>query len=244
METDRGVAVLSAAADRLVARYGWQLLTTEEILTRLAEREVADCEPQVQITAVYTEALYNACSGREDQLRRERGYTELYTYLLRCAMRRFPDVAADATQRALEMVFVAFERCRVPSAFLAFASQQLLSAARVERRLLGRGETSLEDPQITTPTVESSAETGMRRLVAADVRAQLRTCVASFIAVHPRARDQFAALWLKYVDQLDDQAIAQQLRRTVASVHTLRSRAIARLRADPQWQLLAIELGA
>ncbi len=75
-----------------------------------------------------------ACSGNEGYERQNRAYDELFRYLHDSARYRYPDMGEEVSQRALTNIFTAFERCRQPGAFLAFALQHLLDAARAPRR--------------------------------------------------------------------------------------------------------------
>jgi DNA-directed RNA polymerase specialized sigma24 family protein len=240
------------AVARLLARHGWQLLEREEFVRRTVAHLRAGIagDPRRAATYTYSLALHAACSGVDGPARRERGYTELHRYLYDSARRRYPDVCDDATQRALEAVFTGFARCRQPGAFLAFALQCLMDAARVARRPLSRGEQSL-----ATPVGDNGRDTlgdllpDARQPDPAEVvldgerRARLGRYADEFLRKHPRARDQLAALWLKYIEGLDDATIGRRLGKPVSSVYVLRSRAIAKLHAEPRWRALAGECG-
>ena len=163
--------------------------------------------------------------------------------------RSYPEVHLDATQRALETIYRTFERCRWPAAFLAFAVQKLRDAGRAELRLACRNEASLaaggEDDddtgaQRTAPAPDADP---LDHATAADFRSQLMLCVGVFLQRHPRAKQQLAVLWMKYMEGCDDHTISHRLGTSIASVHVLRSRGIAKLRQDPDWQTLARELG-
>jgi RNA polymerase sigma factor (sigma-70 family) len=234
-------------------RYGWELVTREALLSAV-EREYAS-RPERGAGAAraallwsYSAILYRACSGAEGAQRQEQGYAELYRFLARAAARRYTRVAAEATQHAVERVYLSFERCRQPETFLAFVLQKLRDAARAELRLAALSAEQLPVDAADTAEVSQSARRGdladpADSFVHTDLRQRMARAAAGFVEQHPRAAQQFAALWLKYIDGLDDQTIALRLGRTPAAVQVLRSRALRRLRAEPGWQLLASELG-
>jgi DNA-directed RNA polymerase specialized sigma24 family protein len=240
------------AVDTYLRRYGWGLLARDELLAAVAAeyraREPGPAAARAATLLCYSRALHGACSGAEGPERLERGYAELYGFLGRAAARRYPRVAGEATQSAVERVFLAFDSCRQPETFLAFVLQKLRDAARAELRGAARSAELL--PVEMLDGVEAGlgsagAELGDPALAAerAATRASLCDHALAFIARHPRAASQFAAVWLKYIGGLDDRAIARRLGRTPAAVQVLRSRALRRLRAEPAWRQLAGELG-
>jgi hypothetical protein len=123
------------AVAHLIARHDWQLLDCDEFVRRTLAELHTDVAADPQRAAIYTysKALHLACSGADGPERQRRAYTELFRYLYDSARRRYPDVCHDAARRALERVFTSFERCRQPGAFLAFALQHLMDAARLEQ---------------------------------------------------------------------------------------------------------------
>ncbi len=239
----------SEAVAQLCERYNWQLQAQDLLVQRACTCLHAGETSNARRAAiyVYSHVLYLACSGIEGQLRQERGYTELHHYLYALARERYPEVAEDATQIALERVFRNCERCRKPGAFLAFALQHLRDAARSLYR----------DHNQTQPFVHPAEgrDNGPDALFGQDQPSPITTLLADerhtallrlatdFLRRHPRASQQFAALWLKYIDNLDEQTISQRLGKSVKSIYVLRSRAIAKLRQDPQWIELAVEFG-
>lgn len=237
--------------DRCLARYGWELVARDELVRRTLVQvaQISGPPSRQAVFEVYTLALYEACSGIEGRARQERGYIELYAFLLMHARRRYPEAYLDATQRALETIYRTFERCRQPGAFLAFAIQKLRDAARAEMRQSQRNNrlyfTDQEgyDSENTCVDLAAPDADPFEQATATDVHNQLLSCARGFLRRHPRAGQQLAALWMKYIEGLDDQTIGDQLGKSVAHVHVLRSRAIASLRQDPDWQLLAHEIG-
>jgi RNA polymerase sigma factor (sigma-70 family) len=198
------------------------------------------------VILAYSHALHRACSGRDGAEPQNAGYGELFRYLYEVAHWRYPDVGEEAAQSALVHVFTAFERCRKPGAFLAFALQHLMNAARTARRqrqgpgAAHGGETPLDDQ------AGSQAHDGADPALAV-IRRELREGFArladAFLRRHPRARRQLDALRLKYLDGMDDAAIARALGVPAHTVYVLRSRAAAKIRAEPEWRALAAEFG-
>lgn len=241
----------SDAVDRLIARHGWQLLDREEFVRRADAHLCAGVAADPRRAAIYTysHALHAACSGDEGAQRQNLGYTELFHYLYDSARHRYPDVCDDATQRALETVFTAFTRCRQPGAFLAFALQYLMDAAKALRRQqehclqslampVGAGDDTLEDVLPDRPEADPAAQ-----VVAEEQCQSVADAAAAFLRSHPRARQQVAALWLKHVEGLDEATISRRLGKPVKSMYVLRSRAIEKLRDDPSWCALARDCG-
>ena len=137
--------------DQLVSEHNWQLLDRDELVRRTLDHVRAELADRVESAAIgaYCVALHAACSGAEGRLRQEVGYAELARYLYGMIAVRFadlrPDVREDVAQSALERIFKSFARCREPVAFLAFAAQHLLDAARVARRQEYRPVDSFEE---------------------------------------------------------------------------------------------------
>jgi RNA polymerase sigma factor (sigma-70 family) len=238
------------AVDGLLARHRWQLLDRAEFARRALDhlRDGGASDAQRAATHTYSLALHAACSGGEGAERQNRAYTELFRYLYDIAFQRYSGAHEEITQRALVQIYTAFERCRQPGAFLAFAIQQLLDTARSlqreqspERSLAARGGAGaaelgelLADEQQADPS---------EPVIADELRARFAQLAAEFLRKHPRASRQFAALRLKFIDGLDDQTIAEQLGDSVPNIYVLRARAIKKLRAEPAWRALAIEFG-
>lgn len=232
---------------RLLERHQWRLLQRDEFVRRTAAqlRDGLASDLQRAAVGVYSLALYAACSGAEGPQRRELAYTELHRYLYDAARARYPDIADDVTQSAVERIYTAFERCRQPIAFLAFAFQHLLDAARGLRRQERHPLHSLEREEESLPNLslaDGQAEPP-EQLLDLERRSELKRSVEAFLQEHPRASQQLAALWLKHIDGLDDGTISSQLGVTIDSVYVLRSRAAKKLRSDPRWRSLAVEFG-
>lgn len=242
--------LIRACVELCLRRYGWGLLDEETLVALVEARcrrdQTASCATAVRAAtfAVYSAALYRACAGGDGAARREAGYADLAQLLSRLAARRYSEVQADATQRALEQICRRIERCRKHEAFLAFALQALRTAARTEYQALGRvgvnlvdgiGAQQQEGSGAALDTVEVALQNDLRRQVAVGVRRSLDE--------HPRAGAQLRALWMTYIDGLDDTTIAARLGKTRGAVQVLRSRGLSRLRDDHAWQQLAREHG-
>ena len=104
------------AVDKLVARYGWQLMEREEHIGRAVVHLCSGIASDAYRAAVYAYSctLYGACSGAEGSERQNLGYSELRAYLNESASRRYSDVGEDALQRALEKRFHKFRALPAP----------------------------------------------------------------------------------------------------------------------------------
>jgi DNA-directed RNA polymerase specialized sigma24 family protein len=226
------------AVDGLLARHRWQLLDRAEFARRALDhlRSGAAGDAQRAATHAYSLALHAACSGAEGFERQNRAYAELFRYLYDIALQRYLGAHEETAQRALARIYMTFERCRQPGAFLAFALQQLLDTARSLRR--GAGEVELGELLADERHADPSDA-----VITGELRARFAQLADEFLRKHPRATRQFAALRLKFLDGLDDEAIAHQLGNSVRNIYVLRARAIEKLRAEPAWRALAIEFG-
>ncbi len=233
--------------ERLFAHYGIGLLTREELLERSMSAYAHQPSEDLSylIFGLYNQALHQACSGDEGPLRWEQGYTELYSLLAARARYRYPDVWEDAVQIAIEVTCKRFERCRVPNAFFLFAWNYLRTAVRslrAENRLRGEGlEISMDAPQshlLLSDLIADPAEQVEQLLLSAEQRAELAAILSDFEREHPRAARQLAAVRMKYLDGLEDQAIGEVLGIPVKRVHELRSLGLRKLRADPRLRQL------
>jgi RNA polymerase sigma factor (sigma-70 family) len=240
--------------DQLVSDHNWQLLDRDELVRRTLARLRADLASRVEsaVIGAYCTALHAACSGAEGRLRQEMAYGELARYLYGMIATRFadlrPDVREDVAQNALERVFKSFDRCREPVAFLAFAAQHLLDAARVARRqqyrpvdsfeqVLGADEDSLGDllPDTRPQPIE--------HVLIAEQRATIDCFLQEFVTDHPRAAQQVSILRMTWLDDLDDPAISRRLGISLGSVYTARSRIIKTIQSEPKWLARARALG-
>jgi DNA-directed RNA polymerase specialized sigma24 family protein len=242
-----------ACVDSYIQRYGWGLITRDDLLTlveQACQRHGAHDAAAARIAtlACYSAIMHRACSGADGRARQEQGYTELHAFLAAVARRRYANVGAEATQRALERIFVSFASCRQPETFLAFPLQQLRDAARAEFHTELRAAEALPDSDGALATAWQLAAASQRpdpvdTAIRRDILDHIGHCARRFVQRYPRATQQFAALWMRHIEGLDDETIGQRLGTSSAAVQVMRSRAARRLRADPDWQRLAYELG-
>jgi RNA polymerase sigma factor (sigma-70 family) len=235
----------------LLARHGWQLLSREQLASEtheLACRASRSSRPRAALAA-YSRVLHMACSGALGSDRRDLAYVELWRYLRGCAARRFADGGEDVAQSALERTLASFHRCRRPNAFLAFALQQLSDAARTLRRQQRGAIASLDVPADDQEDALAERLRDPRQVdpelivVAREDRGRLDRIRDRFLERNPRAGQQLAAVWLKYVEELDESAISQHLGKPVGSLYVLRSRALTKLQMDPDVRSLARDRG-
>jgi RNA polymerase sigma factor (sigma-70 family) len=242
------------AADQVIARYGWHLLDRDDLAGRACDLIHAGgaTMPFAAAVGAYCVALHTACAGEQGLARQDQGYHDLSRYLLGLARTRYADLPADAredvAQSALERIYKSFEHCREPVAFLAFAAQHLLDAARVARRSVRRPVDSFErvfgapDAPPTEPAAASELAPDAQ-VFAGERRAGLDQWLRELLAAHPRATQQVEILRLSLAEELDDAEIAQRLGTSLNSVWAARSRIIKTIQAEPRWRARAVELG-
>ena len=238
------------AVDRLLGRYEWRLVLRAHFIQQTYQYVLQGVAADAQRAAMYTycEVLYRACSGGEGADRQEQGYRELFCFLYDVAQQRYAEISDEATQRALVNIYTSFAHCRQPGAFLAFALQYLHDAAKFFWRQAAGQPDSLDEPDQTGTSTVGERVMDLRQTDPADqvlrmeLRERLKHCITVFLQRHPRAGEQFAAVWLKYIDGLDDLTISRSLGKPVKSVHEMRSRALKTLQRQPEWRALAIDL--
>jgi RNA polymerase sigma factor (sigma-70 family) len=243
-ETDVLLRQCREAVDRIAERQGWQLLDragwAQDVFDLL--NSGYGTAPARLAVHIYCRALYKACSGSEGDTRRNQAYAELWHYLYSVARRRYFEIAEDAAQRAAERAYTHFGDCRDPGAFLAFAAHQLLSAARDMRRQGRQAGQPIDDDELAALPDARHSDLDAA-LLAGELTQRFARLADEFKRKHLRAERQFSALRMKYIDGLDDLTIAKQLGTTIDNVYVLRSRAIEKLREEPEWRALAAEFG-
>lgn len=245
-----------AAADQVLRDYGWQLITRDELVRRAVGLLCAGHADRPVNAAVgaYCTVLYSACSGDEGLVRQNQAFAELARYLYMLVCVRFadlaPDVREDVTQSALERIFRSLQRCHEPVAFLAFAAQHLLDAARMARRHAYRPVESLDQAardderaerpsdELTSPQLQPPEQ-----MLLAERRTSIDRLLYEFVADHPRAAQQIAVLRMTWLDDMDDSAISRLLCISLSSVYAARSRAIKTMQSEPKWHARARALG-
>jgi RNA polymerase sigma factor (sigma-70 family) len=237
--SDKPLDACVEAVGQLAQRYSWSLLSQADwaLQANLHLQQNDASDPTRAAMLAYSHALHAACSGLSGPAALEQAYGELAGYFSASA-RRMPSHSKDAVQIALERTYERIGQCRIPGAFLAFAFQQLLEAARSLRRqdlLFERavGAQLAQHGGIAPDTADA--------LIRAELRVQVARLLDSYLSRHPRASQQIAALRLRHIDGLDDTAIAARLGVTIANVYVLRSRGAQKLRQEPEWRILAAE---
>mgnify|MGYP000125132181 CR=1 FL=1 len=219
-------------AHELVARYEWRLLPADELVKQMLDAVVPETsEGELERVAKhrYTLTLYEACLQEEDLPRRERAYRELHRYLYRAAYNRWPELAEDTTQQAIILVYEQIERCRAPGTFLAFALWKLRHAFQIVQRARGKefNCTDIDDiDRRHSIHQQPSAHSHLFR--------EERLCVLIEAIRHIPDKRKQKAIVLKYVAELSDEEIGDQLNVTANYVRLLRYRGLERLREDEQ----------
>ena len=229
--------------DGLLRRYHWRLIKREEFFRRIhtAARENSQATLSYIAFGIYNEVLHRACSGAEGPLRWEQGYKELFLMLCAGVRSKYPQVWEDLAQTAIELTCAQFERCAVPSFFFGFAWGHLQNAVRKEYPHLRRKDTrvdlSLEltvgDTNLTlSETIPSEDDAFFDQLLVAEFRAELLAILTDIERENPKARDQFAAVRLKFLDGEDSETISRILHVSVDNVYVLLHRGKVKLKAD------------
>ncbi len=210
----------------LIAQYDWALSSEADLVKQVLDTVPPDASPdEMRREAIhhYTTVLYEACRQDEDPHRREQAYRELHRYLYRAAHNRWPELAEDATQRALVLVYEQIECCREPGAFLAFALWKLRHAVQQEQQArsqslerIGHGVEG--EPAVTTDPLAH--------------RERVRVLTAAIGRIPDERKRE--TIVLKYVAGWSDEEIGARLEVTASYVRVLRHRGISRLREDEQ----------
>ena len=211
------VSLCRAAVRQLINDFNWRLLPEEEFVARGAKTmsENPAMTPIQACLNVYSWKSYDDC---QDVCRQEQAYRELDYYLRRIACRRRPDLADDATQEALRLVFEQIDTCRNPGAFLRFAQFKLLQAIKIVDRY---------PPPLPPPPPEPSTED---TVLSGEKTEDLWRCIRRVWETRPRARDQLKVVLWKYIEEFSDEEIGAQMNKTSAQVQVLRSRGMKKLR--------------
>ncbi len=211
----------------LIEKHDWALLHEDDLLESVlgsTQSEVSPTDLERKTRHHYTIALYEACRQAKDRDRRERGYHEMFRYLLRVAYNRWPELAEDATQRAMVLVYEQIDRCRNPGAFLAFAFYKLRQAFKQEQRARGK-ELPLKE------VIQNSTKS--ERTILSLQLDQEELCQVLLEAIKRLLKDLVQkVIILKFFGGLSDAEISERLGITAGYVRVLRHRGIKRLRKD------------
>jgi DNA-directed RNA polymerase specialized sigma24 family protein len=252
MTDQQPVHELRAAAATLLAARGWGLLTADELAGRVTPRGVGEAtDPNTAVLHAYSELLYHACAGAEGEERQGLGFAELFRYLFDVIVAVGRDLSeeerAEVANETVAALFYrltpgsdapAALRVRNPGAFLAIAIQQARNGVRrwrASRRWFVETAPDLVEADHESDPAERATDR--------DLAERVRRCFARSLERYPRARTQLAVVWFRHIDGLDYETIAARLAMTPANVRVLHARGVQRLRDDPQWRSLALELG-
>ncbi|MEZ4866489.1 MAG: sigma-70 family RNA polymerase sigma factor [Caldilineaceae bacterium] len=231
MDTPKSLTPVQTAVRGLIQRYDWTLLTEDE-LCREAQQVIAPeqraAEVEKLVTGCYAKALYTACCQIDDSARREAAYIELRRFLYVNAQKRDPIEAEDLAQAALQLVIVQLDQCHTPTAFFTFAIFKLLQVIKELRRRQAKAQQYGDDETEVERVIEPQQQKLVDRLTREEGWALLLNAVADL----PNERQRSVVL-LKYVEELSDEEIAQQLGITANNVRVLRTRALSTLRSNP-----------
>ncbi|MFZ1475695.1 MAG: hypothetical protein WAV74_06210 [Anaerolineae bacterium] len=239
----------------LAARFRWGLLTESawiEAAMLINPNPEDDKAARRACLTVYSRTLYEACQERR---RQDRAYRELFDYLYPQAHARDAELACEAAQDAIVLVYRSFaepklKKCQQPDAFLFFAQGKLRDAFK--RLYLewkrknnaiplgqssddddqGDGHWSLDPADLRTPEselLEDEREQWIKVMVHHVAERVLR-CLQTLWEVQ-RLRAQTRTLLLTFMDRATDEQIAIQLRRTKGAIQSLRKHALDTLRA-------------
>ncbi|MGC9398115.1 MAG: RNA polymerase sigma factor [Anaerolineae bacterium] len=219
-------------ARNLLQDYRWSLLSVDALARLIRDGAPGSSSEDTlrrQAKHQYAIALYKACRQSNDPERRERAYRDLHHYLYRAAYNRWPELAEDATQRALLLVYEQIDRCQEPGTFLAFALWKLRHAFQQEqraRRILQDDEALIVEMGRSRP-LHTSPPSGNQKLHREEQTTLLVNALQSI--TDPRKRQ---AITLKYLADWSDEEIAARLEVSVSYVRVLRHRGMERLRQD------------
>jgi RNA polymerase sigma factor (sigma-70 family) len=224
------------AARQLLVRYNWTFISEEQLGAQIAHQvaDTSETKPLPVLAHMCAAAfLHNACKAIYDPQALEQGYTALFHYLQRIAVRRWPDQALDIVQAALELTYKQLDRCQSPESFLAFARFKLLQAAREE---LG----------VRSPPLSLEEEAVIQQQASpVDVAAEVINLAEAeeLIQAIQRLTDhrQRVAVFRKHFRRESDQAIARELGITTKHLAVLRLRAMQQLRKDRRLRAIFLQ---
>lgn len=230
LPSEQALTLCQPAARQLIENSNWRLLPEEEFAARAARvmAEQPALSPHQACQHVYALELHDACC---DSQRRERAYSELHLYLYRIALHRRPELAEDAAQQAILLIFQQIDRCVKPGAFLHFAYLKLLQAIKS----LARSKEPPLEPKEPGEEFEEPWERlpklWVDELPPDDARIDdLWECIRRVWQTRPRARDQLRVVLWTYFGDLFDEEICQLLGKFQEQVYVLRSRGLDKLR--------------
>lgn len=239
-------AELQAAARRALANQGWGLVDDWDTFMAEVAQALTIGRPRVgdspakraerAVTRAYCVRLLAACRERHGR-RAAQAFDELGRYLHAVARARCRDrdIARDAAQRALEIVWRHLDDVRDPWAFLGYARvvlvRELDPRCRPQPGALRfaplRGDDA-DEPGVTLadPQADEERADAERSAQSASLRRALADCLRS-----PAQRQVVERLFLQEQSVVQ---VADALGTTPANVWVLKSRALDRLRQCPE----------
>ncbi len=228
ISSDYARAACRSAVITLMARGAWTCAGEEELVDRVWRAAGPDASSATFDRLAkhhYSALLYEACLQNRDPQKREAAFGDLHRVLYRAAYNRWPELAEDAAQRALVLVYVQLDRCREPGTFLAFALNKLRHAFQQEQRARKGSDVVLDD--LAEMLADGQAGALAERLLSAESTAALLQAIERL----PYPRQRSVVLW-KFFGGLSDEDIGHRLGITSGHVRVLRHRGVDRLRAD------------
>jgi len=228
--TDRARASCRSVVGALMARGAWAIVSEDELTERVWRAAGPDASPGtfVQLAKYhYSALLYAACLQNQDLPKRELAFGELHRFLYRAAYNRWPELAEDATQRALVLVYEQIGRCREPGTFLAFALNKLRHAFQQERRARQSSDASIDEDELALVLADGDPDALEQHLLSEESTTALLQAVERLADLRQRS----VVLW-KFLGGLSDEDIGQRLGIQPGHVRVLRHRGLDRLRAD------------
>lgn len=214
----------------MMVNYEWRLAAEKELIDRviaIAPESVTQSKLRTLVLQEYTLILYEACRQNDYDQRKELAFTELYRFIYRAAIRKWPDMAEDLAQQALMLVYEQIEHCRKPAAFLKFALFKLRQTETQLTRVLEKTRAEgQEEPYHQRCAGGQSPSPYMQA-----IRSEQLQVLLQAISQIPDSRKQEVIIH-KYFLGMSDEEIAMRLDITANHVRVLRNRGIARLKKD------------
>lgn len=233
---DQARTACRAAVSTLMARGAWACVGEDELAERVWRAAGPDASPAafVQLAKFhYSALLYAACLQTQDLRLRELAFGDLHRFLYRAAYNRWPELAEDAAQRALVLVYEQLDRCRAPGTFLAFALNKLRHAFQQEQRAREAGQRGRRPGDVPIDDLaDVLADEEAGALEQGPLSAETTAALLQALERLPDSRQRSVVFW-KFFGGLSDEEIGRQLGIRPGHVRVLRHRGLDRLRADP-----------
>jgi len=214
----------------MMVKYSWGLVSEGALVGRvlsLVPESGSRSKLRTLALQEYTLILYEACRQSVDDQRKEQAFAELYRFIYRTAIRKWPETAEDLTQQALLLVCEQIENCRNPGAFLKFVLFKLRQAETQHTRVLEKNRAEKQEDRDWQGSDERHTPSPHWQTTQ---REQLRILLQAISQI-PDTRKQEVII-LKYFMGLSDKEIAARMGITTNNVRVLRNRGIGRLKQD------------